>query len=85
MSKREAGADEHAERLADDDRGRQGPRARLQARPCGTPALTSPKKNSATWAGYRHQISNRLNVSFAPGARIDEEARDRAPRAAGTA
>ena len=34
----------------------------------GTPALTSPKKNSATWAGYLHQISNRLNVSLAPGS-----------------
>src|SRR6185436_4763607 len=35
--------------------------------PIGTPALTTPNRNSATCPGYLHQISNRLNVSLASG------------------
>ena len=55
------------ERLAEEDRDRESPRSRLERVDSGTPALTSPKKNSAIWAGYLHQTSNRLSVSFASG------------------
>ena len=40
----------------------------------GTPALTRPKKNSATCAGYLHHTSNWLSASRAVRVGVDEEA-----------